>query len=76
MDQLWAPLLTFALFGVSLGGLVWLASRVRRHGIGGGVLSPFQDMYDPAAYRSQLETQIVHERKAPSPSADDPPWPS
>lgn len=73
MDAIWAPLLTVLLFGVALGGHVWLARRVRRHGMGGGVLGPFQDMYDPAAYRAQLATEIVHERKAPAPSADDKP---
>lgn len=73
MDELWAPLLTVLLFAVALGGHLWLARRVRRHGSGGAVLGPFQDMYDPAAYRSALATEIIHERRAPSPSADDEP---
>jgi hypothetical protein len=72
MDAIW-PLMIIAIFGVMIGGHVWLASRVRKRGVGGSALSPIEDMWDPANYRSHIEIQILAERRAPTPSPGDPP---
>jgi hypothetical protein len=66
-------LATLAAFGLVLGGLPWLASRVRRRGTGGGVLGPFEEMWHPAATRARVEIQAQEERRAPMPSPGDPP---
>ena len=73
MDGIWQLIVTVAVLALILGSFPWLAARVRRRGIGGGVLEPIQDMWDPTAYRTQIELQAQAERKAPAPSPDDPP---
>jgi hypothetical protein len=65
---------TLALFAITLGGLVWVARQVRTRGVGGSFLSPVQDIWDPAAYRSDLEMETIIERQAPNPANDDLPW--
>jgi hypothetical protein len=69
---MWAPALTAGVFALFLGGFPWLASRVRRRGIGMSVLEPIQDMWDPITYRTQTELHIQAERQEPSPLPDDP----
>lgn len=73
MTGLLVPLVLLAVFGVVLGGLPWLASRVRRRGTGGGVLGPFEEIWYPAATRARIEIQVQEERRAPTPSPGDPP---
>ncbi len=74
MDAFWAAAATVALFAVTLGAFPWLASRVRRGGTGAGLLAPFQDIWDPAVHHTQTEIHAQLDRKAPTPSPDDPPW--
>jgi len=74
MDGLWGLIVIIAMFALFVGGVPWLASRVRHRGIGSGVLGPIQDMWDPTVYREQIEFHAQLERKAPAPSPDDPPW--
>jgi hypothetical protein len=65
--------LTIAMVGLIMGGFVWLASQVRRRGIGGGVMGPIQDMWDPITYHTNTEMHVQAERKTPAPSPGDPP---
>jgi hypothetical protein len=65
--------LTIAAFGVILGGFVWLGARMRRRGIGGSPMGPFEEMWDPATYHSNVEIQVQVERRTPPPSPGDPP---
>ncbi|GIF76090.1 hypothetical protein [Asanoa siamensis] len=62
-----------AAFVAVLGALAWLAARVRRRGIGGGLLGPMDEVYNPGAHRSRLEIQL-HEQRT-TPPRDDPPRP-
>jgi hypothetical protein len=62
-------------FAAVMGGLVWLASRVRRRGVGGGIMGPFDEIYHPAAHRFRLEVEAHEERMVPMPSPGDPPKP-
>lgn len=64
-----AVLLTVATFGVALGGLVWLAARVRSRGASGGysLMGPFDEMWNPAALDARIEIQRHDERQAPAP---------
>jgi hypothetical protein len=68
-----ALLIVMAIFGVSLGGLAWLARRVRRRGVGGdySLMGPFDEMWNPAALRARIEVQVHDERAAPPPSPGD-----
>ena len=49
--------------------------RARRRRLGGGVLGPFQEMWDPGAARTELEVRVQSELRAPAPLPDDPPLP-
>ncbi|MGC4866574.1 hypothetical protein ACLQ3B_14205 [Micromonospora sp. DT53] len=50
-----------------LGILWWLASRVRRRGIGGEVMGPFEEMWHPAAHRFRAEIRVQETRTVPMP---------
>ncbi|MET8267659.1 hypothetical protein ABZU92_27135 [Micromonospora arida] len=50
-----------------LGILWWLASRVRRRGIGGEVMGPFEEMWHPAAHRFRAEVRVQETRTVPLP---------
>ncbi|MEV0720598.1 hypothetical protein [Asanoa sp. NPDC050611] len=66
-----APLLALAAaFVAVLASLAWLGIRVRRRGIGGGLMGPVDELYHPGAHRSRLEIQ-VHEQRT-TPPRDDP----
>jgi len=51
----------------------WLGLRARRRGIGGSVLAPFEEIWDPVAHRTHIEVQVQAEQRAPSPAPGDPP---
>ncbi|MEU8328507.1 hypothetical protein [Micromonospora sp. NPDC048839] len=51
-----------------LGILWWLASRVRRRGIGGEVMGPFEEIWHPAAHRFRAEIRVQDERVVPMPT--------
>ncbi|WP_430498769.1 hypothetical protein ACQRWP_27210 [Micromonospora trifolii] len=63
--------LIFAVFAgcvaAVLGTLWWLASRVRRRGIGGEVMGPFEEMWHPAAHRFRAEIRVQETRTVPMP---------
>ena len=54
-----------------LCAFVWLARRVRRSGVGGGILGPLDEIYRPAAHHVRQEMQAHGERVVPLSSADD-----
>ena len=54
-------------------GWAWLGVRARRRGIGGSVMAPFEEIWDPVAHRTQIEVQVHAERLAPAPAPGDPP---
>lgn len=58
---------------IVLVGLPWLASRVRRRGVGGSVLGPFDEIWHPAAHRARIEIEQQQEQPAPAPAPGDPP---
>jgi hypothetical protein len=71
MDGFLALLVMLAVFGPVLGGLPWLASRVRRRGAGESVMGPFDEIWHPAAYRARIEIQVQEERPASMPLPGD-----
>jgi hypothetical protein len=68
-------LLAFAMvaggFAVILGAFVWLASTMRRRGLGGAIMGPLDEVYQPNAHRSRFDLQVQEEIGAPAASADD-----
>jgi rhodanese-related sulfurtransferase len=68
--------LTLAAVGVLVlvpAGVWALGRRARRRGIGGSVLGPFEEIWDPVSHRTQIEVQLQAERAAPAPAPGDPP---
>jgi hypothetical protein len=43
-------------------GWAWLGARARRRGIGGSVMAPFEEIWDPAAHGTHVEIQVQAER--------------
>lgn len=60
-------------FASILGGFVMLARRMRRRGIGGALMGPIDEIYQPSALRMRQEVQVQAEARATRPSADDRP---
>jgi hypothetical protein len=56
-----------------LAGFVWYAVRARRSGGGQSLMSPFEEIWDPVAHRTNIEIQIEAERTPQTPSPGDPP---
>ena len=53
---------------------VWLLGRrARRRGIGGSVLAPLEEIWDPISSRTNIEVQLQAEQEAPAPSPGDRP---
>lgn len=71
MGEFLTYLVIAGYFGASVGILVWLASRVRRRGIGGAVMAPIEEIYRPTAHLSRIELQVQNERMLPMPSPED-----
>ncbi|MEU8181391.1 hypothetical protein AB0B86_11560 [Micromonospora sp. NPDC049047] len=67
-----ADVLIFLVFtgcvAAVLGILWWLASRVRRRGIGGEVMGPFEEIWHPAAHRLRAEIRVQESRTVPMPA--------
>jgi hypothetical protein len=66
-----AFLLVAAGFAVILAGFAWLASRIRRRGLGGALMGPLDEVYNPATHRLRFEIQTHEQRMVPIPPADD-----
>ncbi|MFR9778685.1 hypothetical protein ACL02O_21890 [Micromonospora sp. MS34] len=73
MAEFATVLLVVGVLAAVLTCLVWLGSRVRRRGVGGDVMGPFDEIWHPTAHRSRAEIQVHEERVVPLPSAEGPP---
>jgi hypothetical protein len=54
-------------------GYAALGRRARRRGIGGSLMAPLEEIWDPRAHRTHIEVQVMAERAAPAPAPGDPP---
>lgn len=61
----------FGGFGAVLVALVWLARRVRRRGIGGGLMGPVDEIWRPDTHRLRLEIETHEQRMMPVPAPKD-----
>ncbi|WFF00992.1 hypothetical protein [Micromonospora sp. WMMD964] len=66
-DDVLIFLVVAACVAAILGILTWLAVRVRRRGIGGEVMGPFEEIWHPAAHRSRAEIRVQEARSVPMP---------
>ncbi|MEV6708647.1 hypothetical protein [Micromonospora wenchangensis] len=72
MDAVVALLMVVGSLVVILAGLVWLARRVRRSGVGAGLMGPIDEVYNPGAHRARQEIQVQDERAEAPSTADNP----
>lgn len=70
MAEVLAVLLVVGGVGAVLALLTWMAARVRRRGIGGDVMGPFDEIWHPAAHRFRAEIRVHEERVVPLPSTE------
>ena len=61
----------FAGFGLVSVALVWLARRVRRRGIGGGLMGPVDELWRPDTHRLRQEIEMHEQRTLPVPAPED-----
>jgi len=66
-------LLVMGGLALVLGGFVWLAKRINRRGLGGGLMNPLDEAWNPAAHRYRQEVKTYEERMVANPSADGAP---
>jgi hypothetical protein len=67
------PYLVFAAGLAAVMYVMWLFVRfARRRGIGGGLMSIFDDLYHPIAKDQQEEHRIEEHRMVPRKTPDDP----
>lgn len=71
MDAVVALLIVVGSLVVILAGLIWLARRVRRSGVGARLMGPIDEIYNPGAHRSRLEIHVQDQRMEAPSSADD-----
>jgi hypothetical protein len=71
MDAVVALLIIAGSLVVILAGLVWLARRVRRSGVGARLMGPIDEIYNPGAHRSRQEIQVREQHMEAPSSADD-----
>jgi hypothetical protein len=62
-----------AVYAVAIGGLWALAARVRRSGVGTGMLGPFDEIWHPVATDARIEIMAADYRPAGAPAPGDPP---
>jgi len=68
--------LLLELLGVLIGvpiAYLWLGRRARRRRIGGSVMAPFEELWDPVAHNTHIDVQVQAERTAPAPAPGEPP---
>jgi hypothetical protein len=70
--ELLAFLAVAGAFGAIMGGFVLLAARMRRRGLGGALMGPIDELYNPSAHQFRHEIQIHEQRMVPMPSPDEP----
>ncbi len=64
-------LIVAAGLGAILSAFVWLARRVRRSGVGGGIMGPIDEIYRPTAQHVRHEVEAHEERMLPRSAAGD-----
>ena len=71
MAEILGVLVVLGVFAAVLGALVLLARRVRRSGVGGGIMGPLDEIYHPTAHRLRFEIEVQQARLVPLPAPED-----
>jgi hypothetical protein len=71
VTQFQAFLIVAAGFAAILCGFAWLARRVRRSGVGGGLMGPVDEIYRPTAQHVRHEIEAHEEHVVPLSAAGD-----
>jgi len=61
-----------AVLAAICGGLLWLAARVRRRGVGRELMGPVDLLYRPHTHEINIEMQTQEERMVETPSPGEP----
>ena len=70
--MVWAGLVVAAGFARVLAGYAWLARRIRRSGVGGALMDPFDEVWNPGRHRFREVVAIEEQRALPVESPGDP----
>ena len=65
-------LVAAAILAVIMVGFAWFAGRMKRSGVGGGIMGPIDEIYRPTAHVSRIEIQVQDERGVRDLSGRDP----
>ena len=71
MDTFWSVALVVSVLLAVLLALHWLATRVRRRGIGADVMAEIDQVFRPTAHQSHHEIRAQSERGVTMTSPDD-----
>ena len=71
MGQVLSFLAVVGGFAVILAAFGLLATHVRRRKLGGGLMGPLVEIYNPSAHRLRQEIAIHEQRMMPIPPAAD-----
>ncbi|MEV0468248.1 hypothetical protein AB0I30_32125 [Nocardia tengchongensis] len=72
MEDVVAFAIAIAPIALVAGAFGLVVVRARRKRLGGSIVGPFQEMWDPGARRIQIEVETRAEDAVPAPSPDDP----
>jgi hypothetical protein len=75
MAMVWAGLVVAAGFVLVLAGYVWLARRIRRSGIGGALMGPLDEAWNPGRHKFREVVEVQQQRMLPVESPGDRPGP-
>ncbi|MFD9701453.1 hypothetical protein [Lentzea sp. NPDC059081] len=71
--EFWGAAAALLSLPLCLAGFVWFAVRARRGGGGQSLMSPFEEIWDPIAHRTNIEIQREAKRSPQAPAPGDPP---
>ncbi|MBX6751209.1 MAG: hypothetical protein IRY85_16340 [Micromonosporaceae bacterium] len=75
MAEIFGIAAVFGFFAAVVAGLYVMGRRIRTgpRRSGTAVISPFEEIWHPAAYRARQITEAVQQQVAPMPAPSDPP---
>jgi hypothetical protein len=72
VDAVVGFLVVAMILAAVMAAFAWFARRMKRSGVGGGIMGPIDEVYRPTAHGSRIEIQVQEERGARDLSGRDP----
>ncbi|OLB65665.1 MAG: hypothetical protein AUI10_05650 [Actinobacteria bacterium 13_2_20CM_2_72_6] len=72
MDVVVGFVAVVAVLTAIMAAFGWFATRMKRSGVGGGIMGPIDEVYRPTARESRIEIQVQEERGIRDLSGRDP----